>query len=667
MVTGGDVLVEAEFAAGLSAPDWRIHLNKRDVTTVFRSGSNPASRLGLVTGLTPGANTLEIRLDGKSRAKLDLKNYPISGPVFSGPHQKPFICQTEAAGLGPPADANCSAEAQVRYFYWSSQTSQFKPLDAGSPRPTDIARTNNGTADFIVRKETGTINRAIYEIAFLHEPGQPLPTPWSSPGIWNGRLVYAFGGGCSAGYRQSVTTAGVMNAPFLSKGYAVASSTQNVFGNNCNDVLSAETLMMVKEYFIERFGVPRYTIGWGSSGGSMQQHLIGQNYPGLLDGIIPGTSYPDIMTVAAGALDCSLLANAFQKSSQAWTDEQKTAASGFSSWGMCTLRERGKLTWIPSGFSPGWVAPERCDAAIPKELVYDPVSNPNGIRCTLYDNVVNEVGKDPKTGHAYRLLDNVGVQYGLTAFTQGRISAEQFVNLNEQIGGFDENGKITSERTEADPEAIGNAYRMGRVNTGSGGLAAIPIIDIRPYLDSLPDLHDRFRSFSIRERLRAANGHSDNQVMFTMSTVGALYYDFNNPKSPYNLHGGEALEQMDRWLENIGRDQKPGSALQKVVRNKPAGLNDVCWSPSGEKLTDTADGRCKELFPLYGDPRTAAGAPIANDILKCTLKPIDPSRYTPALTTAQLDRLKAVFPNGVCDYNRPGVGQQLVQELWRTY
>ena len=45
-------------------------------------------------------------------------------------------------------------------------------------------------------------------------------------------------------------------------------------------------MMMVKERFIERFGVPDHTIGWGASGGSVQQHLIAQNYPGLLDGTI---------------------------------------------------------------------------------------------------------------------------------------------------------------------------------------------------------------------------------------------------------------------------------------------------------------------------------------------------------------------------------------------
>ena len=52
--------------------------------------------------------------------------------------------------------------------------------------------------------------------------------------------------------------------------------------------------MMVKERFIEAYGLPRYTIGWGCSGGSYQNHQIADNYPGLLDGIIPGCSFPDV-------------------------------------------------------------------------------------------------------------------------------------------------------------------------------------------------------------------------------------------------------------------------------------------------------------------------------------------------------------------------------------
>ena len=54
-----------------------------------------------------------------------------------------------------------------------------------------------------------------------------------------------------------------------------------VFGNNCAMLLAAETLEMVKERFIESYGVPKFTIGFGCSGGSEQLHPIGDAYPGL--------------------------------------------------------------------------------------------------------------------------------------------------------------------------------------------------------------------------------------------------------------------------------------------------------------------------------------------------------------------------------------------------
>ena len=120
-----------------------------------------------------------------------------------------------------------------------------------------------------------------------------------------------------------------------------------------------------------------------------------------------------------------------------------------------------------------------------------------------------------RTGFARRPLDNVGVQYGLVAFNRGIISAEQFLELNEKVGGYDDDGKIMATRMAGDPEALRIAYATGRVNAGGGGLGSIPIIDIRTYVDTIPDIHDEYRSFVTRARLIAANGSAENQVMLT--------------------------------------------------------------------------------------------------------------------------------------------------------
>src|SRR3989441_1644324 len=86
--------------------------------------------------------------------------------------------------------------------------------------------------------------------------------------------------------------------------------------------------MMVKEHFIEQYGVPRYTIGSGRSGGSMQQHLIANNDPGLLDGLIPTASFADTFAFVNHVSDCELLEHAFESSPLMWTNEQKGAVAG---------------------------------------------------------------------------------------------------------------------------------------------------------------------------------------------------------------------------------------------------------------------------------------------------------------------------------------------------
>ena len=671
MVTGGDVLVET--TAGpekLSAK-----LNGQDITRVFRPGKTTEMLIARIEGLKTGKNTLEIK-SSKGSAKLELTNYPVSGPVFSGPHQKPFVCQTEAAGLGAPLDEDCSAKTVVTYVYKSTQAPApaapggpggrggqgpgglpggFKPFDPGGPRPADLAKTTTSdgkTVDYIVRRERGTINRAIYEIAMLHNPAGPSPEPWNVSPAWNGRLVYSFGGGCSAGYRQGGAGGG-LNDTQLSAGYATASSSLNVFGNNCDDVISAETLMMVKEHFIEQFGVPVHTIGTGGSGGSMQQHLIAQNYPGLLDGITPSISYPDIISVTSNVVDCALLARAFDTAAQAWTDEQKKAVSGFATWGTCAT------SWNRT-FSPAFVVATACNTVIPKPLAYDAKTNPTGVRCSVYDNEVSVFGRDPKTGFARRPLDNVGVQYGLVAFNQGKITVEQFLELNQRIGGYDQDGNIVADRSKADPTALRIAYETGRVNSGGGSLGSIPIIDSRPYTDPTGDIHDSFRSFATRARLLASNGRADNQVIFRMPPRGAAGAVRVDP-----------IRLVDSWLDNIAKDQSKDPPAVKVARNKPTEAADTCWTETGEKIVEpasyTGNGRCNQMYPPNADPRIAAGGPLADDILKCNLKPVDPKDYAQSLMPEQIARLKSIFPQGVCNYGRPGVAQQRFDSVWHKF
>ena len=92
----------------------------------------------------------------------------------------------------------------------------------------------------------------------------------------------------------------------------------------------------------------------------------------------------------------------------------------------------------------------------------------------------------------------------MAAFQAGKIDAEQFVQLNERVGGYDMDGNLIPARTAADPVALRNAYEKGRIDAGGGSLGSIPILDTRGYLDAEGNIHDRFRSFATRARIAPA-------------------------------------------------------------------------------------------------------------------------------------------------------------------
>ncbi len=85
-------------------------------------------------------------------------------------------------------------------------------------------------------------------------------------------------------------------------------------------------------------------------------------------------------------------------------------------------------------------------------LVYDPKTNPTGARCTVTDLRVNIYGRDPKTGFARKPDDNVGVQYGLAALNKKTITADEFLSLNEHVGGNDVDGNFIKARSVGDPD-----------------------------------------------------------------------------------------------------------------------------------------------------------------------------------------------------------------------
>ncbi len=663
LVSGGDALVEIKASEGLKASDLKVWLNGRDLVTPLKFDQPTNTLRGLVAGLDNGANWLQAQGPTGYSVSQALVNHPVTGPILSGPHLSPYECRTKESGLGDPLDANCSAPTKFEWFYKSTgpatgagpAATQFKPLDPGAGRPADLAMTttiDGKTVPYIVRVESGVINRSIYRLAVLDDP--------STEGIagegWNNRLGVTFGGGCGTQYNQGSNTAqSILSDLYLSRGFAFMNATGLVNQQHCNQVLQGETLMMLKEHFIEAYGVPKWTVGTGGSGGSIQQMVIQQMYPGLLDGLQPSLSFPDSSMQTA---DCGLLQNFWRsKFGKGWSEAKKDAVAGYAN-GTCGSWERSFVRTIQAGFADGCAVSD-------KSLVYDPKRNPRGIRCTTQEMRVNIYGRDPKTGFARRPIDNVGVQYGLKALNEKVISVEEFLTLNEKIGGNDIDGGFSAKRTVGDPEAIKAIYASGLFNTFRN-LDLVPMLHYRAYTDTTTpgDIHDRHRDLTIRARLEKATGSSANQVIWVADRAPAQGQPATVNLAPI------ALDTITRWLDAMAADPAPLTPA-KVVRHKPADAVDAYWTPDGRRVNETASWdpatSWNRTYPLHLEPRLVAGAPVANDIMKCQLKPVDVSEYAVPFSKSQEARLKRIFPDGVCDWTKPSVGYSQIKGTYQRY
>lgn len=699
LVTGGKVLVDVAVPPGASAAALSVQLNGASVAAAFAPDSaRPGHLVGLVTGLKEGANTLSAAFGGDAGA-VTLTHYqaaPLSGPALT-----PFNCQTEAfvlpdgSKLGAPLDADCNVATRVHYLYLPTGAAALKIMPGTTALPADIATTTTTagvTVPFVVRIETGSMNRGVYQNAMLFNPvGGATPDPRKAPLAWNRRLIAVHGTGCATGWYIQGSAMGVSpytatNLKRLGEGYAVFTNTLNHPTNSCNAHLAGETTMMGKQHFIETYGVPAFTVSVGTSGGAYTSLQIADAFPGLFDGVFIDATFPDALAIANAALDAKLLhryyasTTASPNNPSAISEQQMVAVSGHKSaraWYDLAVQSgrtdpvSGRLETIPTAGSLG--GPYSAGAfnpAVPLAQRWDAQTNPKGARATVFDVNRNVYGVDAQ-GYGLRPFDNVGVQYGLAQLNQGVITLEQFLQLNERIGGVDRDGNYTSSRSTGSPGAIRRAYQSGLQLGAQGGLAAIPVFDLSNFYDEENFYHYQWFHFAVRERMLLANGDTRNHVMWR---GGVSFPDLFGQTTPGKAERAavaaraqaEAWPLFVQWVAAYKADAGAAPQRDKVIAGKPAAALDGCFSlsttpqfiaePQVAGHSGPA-GSCNAIWPTWSYPRAQSGASIAADKLKCALKPVSAADYQVGLNGAALARLQAAFPDGVCDWSRAGIGQ----------
>jgi hypothetical protein len=113
---------------------------------------------------------------------------------------------------------------------------------------------------------------------------------------------------------------------------------------------------------------------------------------------------------------------------------------------------------------------------------------------------------------------------------------------------------------------------------------------------------------------------------------------------------------MDRWLAAIEKDKSEQPLAKKVVDDKPEDIANRCTASACESY----------LATRYETPRSVADGPIQADVNKCQLRPLKREDYPLTILDSDFEQLQAIFPDGVCDWSKPGVGQQGAIP-WMTY
>ena len=311
------------------------------------------------------------------------------------------------------------------------------------------------------------------------------------------------------------------------------------------------------------------------------------------------------------------------------------------------------------------VGAPRNNCLLPAALVYDPVTNPNGTRCGDADLSTAVWGTTAGVAAGQRACAHDARQRRRAVRPEGaavrcdhgrgvRDAEREDRRLRRRLA------TALPARTVADLPALDIAYRAGIVSSGAN-LGKLPIIDSRGCDEQ--GIHYIWRTFSERARIDAANGDHGNQVIWRYGT--GLLPATAAQAAAVTL---KSFLTMDEWLSNLVATA-PKATLNavrthaQVVAAKPAAAFDLCFLTGDTNfttpVTDMALCDADPRLQKHASPRQVAGGSLEENILKCQLKPLDPADYAPvAFTAAQWTRLNAAFPGGVCDWSKPGVGQQ---------
>ena len=428
--------------------------------------------VGLVAGLELGQNTLAVVANRRSSApakdRLTLVNHPITGPIFSGPQQRPFVCQTIQAGLGEPLVDNqagegfrvlnpdgstagwsldCSAETTVDYLYRTTGGA-VQALPADGSRPADMATTTRGRARPWTSSSAASAGRSTASSTrsrcWRPSASARATSPTPRCGTARARLQLRR-------RRRDRPQPGHPGGSALDHdGLARATRSSHSSGTRTsahyNLVLGGETALMIKEEL--RRALRRAALHG-------RRRRLGRRDPAVrlrpeppraarrrASRSTPTPTWSPRRSTSATASCSSTTWTSPTAANPKWRELGRTASGSIGLNADATIpnpyrlgapgntRVRQRLARAhPAGAEPAVRHRRRRASSAWTRQRWRSRSGPTGTTCAT------STASAPD-GFARQTWDNVGVQYGLQALSDGNITPAEFLDLNARSGSW---------------------------------------------------------------------------------------------------------------------------------------------------------------------------------------------------------------------------------------
>ena len=222
-------------------------------------------------------------------------------------------------------------------------------------------------------------------------------------------------------------------------------------------------------------------------------------------------------------------------------------------------------------------------------------------------------------------------------------------------------GATPAPRREGNREAQHAAYESGMVFRGK---LDIPVIDWRHYLEAYLDMHNSHQSFAARQRLLNYDGDASNQLIWFTAVAAARPAGHAVRPDAAGAARARPVAEEHRRAPGAGCRR----ATSRPTRSTRASTRTARCSRAGRRRL----GRHPRRRPEGG---VRAGVPAVRDLADRRGRPdrgrhlqvqaadgpegarTRPLRRRGSPSAAELARLNAIFPTGVCDYSKGDAGE----------